>query len=98
MKDADKVEKVTIIPRGQAGGYNLMTPQEEKMSQQKQISWHRLLLMGGRVAEDVMFNEISAGASNDIQKATKIAKAMVRSWGMSSLGQFSMMMAVEMYS
>ena len=87
MKDADKVEKVTIIPRGQAGGYNLMTPQEEKMFPTKADFMAQITgLMGGRVAEDVMFNEISAGASNDIQKATKIAKAMVRSWGMSSLG------------
>ena len=87
LKDADKVEKVTIIPRGQAGGYNLMTPQEEKMFPTKADFMAQITgLMGGRVAEDVMFNEISAGASNDIQKATKIAKAMVRSWGMSSLG------------
>lgn len=87
LKDADKVEKVTIIPHGQAGGYNLMTPQEEKMFPTKADFMAQITgLMGGRVAEDVMFNEISAGASNDIQKATKIAKAMVRSWGMSSLG------------
>ena len=87
LKDADKVEKVTIIPRGQAGGYNLLTPQEEKMFPTKADFMAQITgLMGGRVAEDVMFNEISAGASNDIQKATKIAKAMVRSWGMSSLG------------
>ena len=87
LKDADKVEKVTIIPRGQAGGYNLMTPQEEKMFPTKADFMAQITgFMGGRVAEDVMFNEISAGASNDIQKATKIAKAMVRSWGMSSLG------------
>ena len=75
LKDADKVEKVTIIPRGQAGGYNLMTPQEEKMFPTKADFMAQITgLMGGRVAEDVMFNEISAGASNDIQKATKIAK------------------------
>lgn len=87
LKNADKVEKVTIIPRGQAGGYNLMTPEEEKMFPTKADFMAQITgLMGGRVAEDVIFNEISAGASNDIQKATKIAKAMVRSWGMSSLG------------
>ena len=64
-----------------------MTPQEEKMFPTKADFMAQITgLMGGRVAEDVMFNEISAGASNDIQKATKIAKAMVRSWGMSSLG------------
>lgn len=87
LPDADKVEKVTIIPRGEAGGYNLMTPREEKMLPTKADFMAQITgLMGGRVAEEVMFNEISAGASNDIQKATKIAKAMVRSWGMSSLG------------
>lgn len=87
LEDADKVEKVTIIPRGEAGGYNLMTPREEKMFPTKADFMAQITgLMGGRVAEDVMFNEVSAGASNDIQKATKIAKAMVRSWGMSSLG------------
>ena len=84
---ADKVEKVTIIPRGEAGGYNMMIPKEEKMFPTKADFLSQITgLMGGRVAEQVMFNEISAGASNDIQKATKIAKAMVRSWGMSSLG------------
>ena len=87
VEGADKVEKVTIIPRGEAGGYNLMTPKEEKLFPTKADFMSQITgLMGGRVAEEVMFNEISAGASNDIQKATKIAKAMVRSWGMSSLG------------
>lgn len=87
LEDADKVEKVTIIPRGEAGGYNLMTPKKEKLFPTKADFMSQITgLMGGRVAEEVMFNEISAGASNDIQKATKIAKAMVRSWGMSSLG------------
>ena len=87
LDDTDKVEKVTIIPRGEAGGYNLMTPKEEKMMPTKADFMAQITgLMGGRVAEEVMFDEVSAGASNDIQKATKIAKAMVRSWGMSSLG------------
>ena len=87
LEDADMVEKVTIIPRGEAGGYNLMTPREEKMMPTKADFMAQITgLMGGRVAEEIMLNEISAGASNDIQKATKIAKAMVRSWGMSSLG------------
>lgn len=87
LKGADKVEKVTIIPRGEAGGYNLMTPNEEKMFPTKADFMSQITgLMGGRVSEAVMFDEVSAGASNDIQKATKIAKAMVRSWGMSSLG------------
>lgn len=87
LLDADMVEKVTIIPRGDAGGYNLMTPREEKMFPTKADFMAQITgLMGGRVSEAVMFDEVSAGASNDIQKATKIAKAMVRSWGMSALG------------
>ena len=87
LENADKVEKVTIIPRGDAGGYNLMTPKEEKLFPTKKDFMGQITgLMGGRVAEEIMFEEVSAGASNDIQKATKIAKAMVRSWGMSSLG------------
>lgn len=87
LEDADKVEKVTIIPRGDAGGYNLMSPKEEKYCLTRADFIARITgLLGGRVAEEVMFNEISTGASNDIQQATKIAKAMVRSWGMSSLG------------
>lgn len=87
LKGADKVEKVTIIPRGESGGYNLMTPYEEKMFPTKADFMSQITgLMGGRVSESVMFDEVSAGASNDIQKATKIAKAMVRSWGMSNLG------------
>ena len=87
LESADMVQKVTIIPRGDAGGYNLMTPREEKMMPTKADFMAQITgLLGGRVAEEVVFNEISAGASNDIQKATKIAKAMVRSFGMSSLG------------
>lgn len=87
LEDADKVEKVTIIPRGDAGGYNLMTPKEEKMFPTKADFMAQITgLLGGRVSEEVMFDEVSVGASNDIQKATKIAKAMVRSLGMSSLG------------
>ena len=87
LESADNVEKVTIIPRGEAGGYNMIIPGEEKMFPTKADFMGQITgLMGGRVAEEVIFDEISAGASNDIQKATKIAKAMVRSWGMSSLG------------
>ena len=87
LESADNVEKVTIIPRGEAGGFNMMIPGEEKMFPTKADFMGQITgLMGGRVAEEVIFDEISAGASNDIQKATKIAKAMVRSWGMSSLG------------
>ncbi len=87
LENANIVQKVTIIPRGNAGGYNLMTPKEEKMFPTKTDFLAKITgYLGGRVAEELVFNEISAGASNDIQEATKIAKMMVRSYGMSKLG------------
>ncbi len=87
LEDADMVQKVTIIPRGDAGGYNLMTPREEKYFHRKREYMAQITgLLGGRVAEELVFGEISAGAVNDIEKITKIAKAMVRVFGMSSLG------------
>jgi cell division protease FtsH len=87
LKDSDMVQKVTIIPRGLAGGYNLMTPREEKFMLTKNDLAAKITgLLGGRVAEEVIFNEISTGASNDIEQATKIAREMVMSYGMSDLG------------
>lgn len=87
LEDADNVQKVTIIPRGDAGGYNLMTPEREKYFHRKREYMAQITgLLGGRVAEEIVFGEISAGAVNDIEKITKIAKAMVRVFGMSSLG------------
>ncbi|QIK70876.1 ATP-dependent zinc metalloprotease FtsH [Erysipelothrix sp. HDW6C] len=84
---ADKVQKVTIIPRGDAGGYNLMTPEEETFTQSETDLKAQITgLLGGRVAEEVFFNEISTGASNDIQRATRIARLMVTTFGMSNLG------------
>ena len=88
LEDAEIVQKVTIIPRGQAGGYNLMTPKEDQMFLQtkKQLLAEITGLLGGRVAEELVLGEISTGASNDLERATKIAKAMVNQYGMSSLG------------
>lgn len=87
LENANIVQKVTIIPRGTAGGYNLMMPKEEKMFPTKADFMAKITgYLGGRVCEEVVFNEISAGASNDIQEATKIAKSMVRVYGMSKLG------------
>ena len=82
LEDADMVQKVTIIPRGEAGGYNLMTPREEKYFHRKSEFIARITgLLGGRTAEELVF-----GAVNDIEQLTKIAKNMVRVYGMSSLG------------
>ncbi len=87
LEDADIVQKVTIIPRGDAGGYNLMTPREEKYFHRKSEMLATITgLLGGRTAEEIVFGEISAGAVNDIEKLTSIAKNMVRVYGMSSLG------------
>lgn len=87
LEDADMVQKVTIIPRGDAGGYNLMTPREEKYFHRKSEFIAQITgLLGGRTAEEIQFGEISVGAVNDIEKLTEIAKNMVRVYGMSSLG------------
>ena len=87
LEDANKVQKVTIVPRGNAGGYNLMTPKEETYFQTKaQLESTIAGFMGGRVAEEVFFGDISSGAHNDIEQATRIARAMVTELGMSDLG------------
>ena len=87
LENAAVVQKVTIIPRGQAGGYNLMMPKEETyFSTRTEILDSITGFLGGRVAEEIMFNEVSTGASNDFQNATKLARAMVTEYGMSDLG------------
>ena len=87
LEKSNIVQKVTIIPRGDAGGYNLMTPREEKYFHRKSEFIAQITgLLGGRTAEEIQFGEISAGAVNDIEKLTEIAKNMVRVYGMSSLG------------
>ncbi|MEA4115246.1 ATP-dependent zinc metalloprotease FtsH [Mycoplasma sp. 744] len=85
----NKVQKITIIPRGQAGGYNLMTPEEEKYNMSKtELIAMITSFMGGRAAERIIYGDdnVSTGASDDISKATKIARKMVTEWGMSNLG------------
>ena len=87
LEDANKVQKVTIIPRGEAGGYNLMTPKEETYFQTKsQLMASITGYMGGRVAEEVFFGDVTTGAHNDIEQATRIARLMVTELGMSDLG------------
>ncbi len=87
LEDANKVQKVTIIPRGNAGGYNLMTPKEETYFQTKtQLMASITGFMGGRVAEEVFFGDVTSGAHNDIEQATRIARLMVTELGMSDLG------------
>ncbi len=87
LDNANEVQKITIVPRGNAGGYNLMLPKEETYLSTKQELLERIMgLLGGRVAEEIVFNEMTTGAHNDFEKATKIARAMVTEYGMSDLG------------
>ena len=87
LANANDVQKVTIIPRGSAGGYNMMVPSVEKLCSTKTDLLEEITgLLGGRTAEEVVFGEITTGAHNDFEKATKIARAMVTEYGMSDLG------------
>lgn len=87
LENAEVVHKVTIIPRGEAGGYALMLPEEETFLQTKQDLLDRITgLLAGRVSEEITFHEVTTGAHNDFQKATGIARAMVTEYGMSDLG------------
>ncbi|SES40920.1 ATP-dependent zinc metalloprotease FtsH [Salipaludibacillus aurantiacus] len=84
LESADMVHKVTIVPRGQAGGYAMMLPKEDRYFMTKPELLDKIVgLLGGRVAEEVMFNEVSTGAHNDFQRATGIARKMVMEYGMS---------------
>lgn len=84
LKDADPVHKVTIIPRGQAGGYTMMLPHEERSFLTKSHLLAQLrVALGGRCAEQIIFHEISSGASGDLQQVTSILRKMIMEWGMS---------------
>ncbi len=84
LDEADMVHKVTIVPRGQAGGYAVMLPREDRYFMTKPELLDKITgLLGGRVAEEVVFGEASTGAHNDFQRATGIARKMVTEYGMS---------------
>ena len=84
LDEADMVHKVTIVPRGQAGGYAVMLPREDRYFMTKQELLDKIVgLLGGRVAEEIVFGEVSTGAHNDFQRATGIARRMVTEFGMS---------------
>ena len=86
LKHADSVHKVTIIPRGRAGGYTLMLPKEDRNYATRSELLDRLkVAMGGRVAEEVVLKEISTGASQDIQQASRIVRSMIMQYGMSDV-------------
>ena len=87
LPSAQTVQKVTIVPRGQAGGYVLMTPDHDRFLETKGELLDEITgLLGGRVSEEIFFDDITTGAHNDIEKATHIARLMVTELGMSNLG------------
>ena len=87
LDGANEVQKITIIPRGHAGGYTMMTPKEDTFNYTKKELLDAICgLLGGRVAEELTFNEVTTGAHDDFKKATNIARKMVTEYGMSSLG------------
>ena len=87
LDGANEVQKITIIPRGHAGGYTMMIPKEDTFTSTKKELLDSICgLLGGRVAEEITFNEVTTGAHDDFKKATKIARRMVTEYGMSSLG------------
>ena len=88
LQDAQEVHKITIIPRGMAGGYTMMLPKEEKMAimTKEELVSQITGLLGGRASEENFIGEITTGASDDLKRATKIARSMVTEYGMSDLG------------
>ena len=87
LKHSDKVQKITIVPRGNTGGHVLMTPEDDRFLVTKNELMARITgYLGGRTSEEIFFEDISTGAHNDIEVATRIARAMVVEYGMSSLG------------
>ncbi len=88
VAEANEVHKITIIPRGQAGGYTMMLPKEEKIGimTKNELLSSIVGLLGGRVSEEMFLGEITTGASDDFRRATNIARSMVTEYGMSDLG------------
>ena len=88
LEDANEVHKITIIPRGVAGGYTMMLPKEEKIGIMTKAELEAAIvgLLGGRVSEELFYGEITTGASDDFKRATNIARSMVTEYGMSDLG------------
>lgn len=84
LEHADEVHKVTIVPRGMAGGYTVMLPKEDRYFMTRSEMYDKISgLLGGRVAEEIVLNEISTGAHNDLERVTDIARRMVTEYGMS---------------
>ena len=87
LENSDKVQKITIVPRGRTGGHVLMTPEDDRfLMTEKELKSRIAGYLGGRTSEEIFFGDVSTGASNDIEVATRIARSMVTEYGMSSLG------------
>lgn len=87
LPHSQKVQKITIIPRGNTGGHVLMTPENDRfLLTKKELLAEITGLLGGRASEEIFFDDVSTGASNDIQEATRLARGMVTQYGMSDLG------------
>jgi cell division protease FtsH len=87
LKFSDKVQKITIVPRGRTGGHVMMTPEEDRFLMTKNQLEARIIgYLGGRTSEEIFFGDVSTGAQNDIEVATRIARMMVTEYGMSALG------------
>jgi cell division protease FtsH len=85
LPEADTVQKVSIISRGEAGGYTMAFPEEDRVLKSRQQMLSDMIgMLGGRAAEELVFNDITSGASNDLERVTKLARMMVTRLGMSS--------------
>jgi len=90
LPNTDPVHRISIVSRGRALGFTMTPPEHDKYQQtQSELEDEIVVLLGGRTAEKMIFNELTGGASSDIERATRIAKSMVMDYGMSSLGPIS---------
>ena len=99
LEHADPVHKITIVPRGRAGGYVMRVPEEDRMYASRNMLLDTIAVaLAGRVAEEIIFDDVTTGASNDFQQATDIAKRMVTQWGMSdAVGKIALASTSESY-
>jgi cell division protease FtsH len=97
LSGAHRVHKVTVVPRGRALGVTQFVPTEERMNaSETELKERLIVLLGGRAAEKVVYNETTVGAENDLERATALTRRMVTSWGMSSrLGPVSYKLGEE---
>jgi cell division protease FtsH len=99
LKHADPVHKITIVPRGRAGGYVMRVAEEDRMYASRDMLLDTIgVAMAGRVAEEIIFDDVTTGAQNDFEQATNIARRMVTTWGMSKvLGEIAFSSSRESY-